>query len=96
VIGDRSLSHRLDMVEQGLTTLVADDVAQNAAEQSDLVTQGVVGGGTHHLKYPGTAWGWRGEVGIWKGEVARVNARSVTAAPRNHRVDHGEPPVRVS
>ena len=63
VIGDRGLAHRLDMVEQGLAALVADDVAQNAAQQSDFVAQGVVGGGAHHLHI---LVAWR-EASMWRG-----------------------------
>ena len=50
MIGDGGLAHRLDAVEQGLAALVSDDLAEQAAQQSDFVAQGVVGGGTHHRR----------------------------------------------
>ncbi len=53
VIGDGGLAHRLDVIEQGLAAFLADDVAQNAPQQTDFVAQGVVGGRAHHCFSPG-------------------------------------------
>jgi hypothetical protein len=52
VIGDGGLTHRLDVFVKRLTALFSDHFAQNAAQQTDFVAQGVVGGGAHHCFNP--------------------------------------------
>ncbi len=56
VIGHRGLPHRLDPVVEFLAALVADDLAQQGAQQANFIAEGVVGGLDHRVFLQRGGW----------------------------------------
>ncbi|MNT00019.1 hypothetical protein D3C72_1344350 [compost metagenome] len=56
VIGHRGLTHRLDPVIEVLPALVTDHLAEQGAQQADLIAQSVVGGLDHRIVLQRGGW----------------------------------------